>query len=313
MKSHRMLAAVLLGGLLLLGCGGGQAAETDVEPPGEPPADIAALAERLEAKPAAEATTFSNPAGITATGEFISPVRSNLVPRVKGRVQTVRVEEGQEVAKGQPLLQLETNYFGPELDRTEAELARAQAVFSEASADYQRKQGLFEKGSVPQAVFDRSKAGYEQARAAVSAAEASAELARRRLADAVLYSPIDGVVAERRVDVGERLSESTVAFVIVQLSPLRLRFDLPERQLPVVEEGQRVRAQVAPYAGEVFEGRVVVTGKVIDATSRTFSVEAEFSNRERKLRPGLFARVELETAADGSVSVSDESAELGDA
>jgi len=313
MKIHRMLAGVVLATSLLSSCGGGEATETGVETPREEPEEIAALAERLQERPFSETTGPADPTGIAATGEFVSPVRSRLVAKVKGRVRVVLVEEGQEVAKGQPMLELETDYLRPELDRAEAELTRARAALNEATSEYDRKQGLFQKESIPQAVFDRSKGSYEQAGATVGAAEASVEMARRRLADAVLYSPIDGVVAERMADVGERLGDATVAFVIVQLSPLRLRFDLPESQLPNVAEGQRVRAQVAPYPGEVFEGRVVMAGKVIDATSRTFSVEAEFSNQDRRLRPGLFARVELETPAEASSLVDTELPEPTDA
>ena len=126
------------------------------------------------------------------------------------------------------------------------------------------------------------------------AIEAGLDLARQRLADAVLLSPIDGVVLERRTDVGERLSEGTVTFVVVQTAPLKLRFRVPERYLGAAEKGAKVRATVDPYPGERFEGTVSVVVGAMDPASRTFAVEALFANRDGRLRPGLFARVELE-------------------
>jgi membrane fusion protein (multidrug efflux system) len=113
----------------------------------------------------------------------------------------------------------------------------------------------------------------------------------------VLRSPIAGVVAERRTDVGERLGDNTVAFVVVQTAPLKLRFRVPERHLAAVHRGQVVSATVDPYPGEHFAGTVSVVGQVVDSASRSFFVESEFPNQDGRLRPGLFARVEL--ALDG--------------
>lgn len=113
----------------------------------------------------------------------------------------------------------------------------------------------------------------------------------------MLRSPIDGVVAEKRTDIGQRLGDNTVALVVVQTSPLKLRFRVPEKYLAEVHRGQEVKASVDPYPGQVFAGRVTVVGGVIDPATRSFTVETEFANRDGKLRPGLFARVEMEPNA----------------
>jgi membrane fusion protein (multidrug efflux system) len=94
--------------------------------------------------------------------------------------------------------------------------------------------------------------------------------------------------------VGERLGEASVAFVVEQTAPLKLRFRVPERYLATVHAGQGVAATVDPYPAEAFEGRVTLVGGSVDTASRTFLVEAEFPNRDGRLRPGLFARVQLE-------------------
>ena len=266
---------------------------------------VAAVASPSPAEPAAPGTAKSGatagaPAPETGplalTGEFVSLVRSDLVPRTGGRVGRVLVDEGRSVSKGQPLLELETDYLRLDLARAEADMKRADAAALDARRDLDRKTGLAQKGSVAQSTFDRSQSAADQAAAAQAAARANLDLARQRIDDAVLRSPVDGVVAERRTDVGERLTEGTVAFVVEQTAPLKLRFRVPERYLGAARTGLAVRATVDAFPGQAFEGKVSVVGGSVDPQTRTFLVEAEFPNRDHRLRPGQFARVEVDLA-----------------
>ncbi|MFL6278990.1 MAG: efflux RND transporter periplasmic adaptor subunit, partial [Vicinamibacterales bacterium] len=158
--------------------------------------------------------------------------------------------------------------------------------------DLERKKELVAKNSIPRATFDRSQATFEQANAAYAGANAQVALLRQQIADSTLRSPVNGIVAEKRTDVGARLGDAGVAFVFVQLSPLKLRFQVPERLLGKITVGDRVTARVDPYPGETFEGTIKTVGGVIDPKTRTMFAEAEFANRDGRLRPGLFARVE---------------------
>ena len=298
--TFRPRAVLLLLALAEAGCGRApQRAETSATP--HPlPADVRSV-EALAAPRAPDAPgTDALVAGgrLALTGEFVAPVRSDLVPRTGGRVARVLADEGQLVRKGQPLLEMETDYVKLDLARAEADLARANAAAKDAERDFDRKKGLATKGSVSQATYDRSQAGAEQATASRAAAQAALDTARQRLADAVLTSPVDGVVAARRTDVGERLGESTVAFVVEQTAPLKLRFRVPERYLASVKAGQAVKATVDPYPGTEFEGTLSLVGGSMDSATRTFLAEAEFANRDRRLRPGLFARVSLDVGAN---------------
>lgn len=271
-------------------------AATGTQPP-PLPADVQPIADASAAitdtsatagSAAADANTFS------ATGEFVSPVRSELSPKSPGRVQQVLVDEGARVRRGQPVLILESDYARLNLQAAEAEAARAKAARDEAARDLARKKELIAKGSIPQATFDRSQAVHEQTSAAFMAATAQASLLRQQIADSTLRSPVDGIIAEKRTDVGARLGDGGVAFVVLQLSPLRLRFQVPERYLGRVNPGDRVTARVDPYPNEAFVGVIKTVGGVIDPKTRTMFAEAEFANRDGRLRPGLFARVETQ-------------------
>ena len=90
-----------------------------------------------------------------------------------------------------------------------------------------------------------------------------------------------------------------MAFVIVRTRPLKLRFHLPERYLPAVRKGLAVKAYLEPYPGEAFAGRVHLVAQVIDPQSRSLAIEAVFPNADGRLRPGLFARIELELEGEG--------------
>lgn len=298
--------SLLVVALAMVACAkkdGAQASSTAQAPP--LPADVA--------KVSAVATTDAQSSGVTsttpgteplatavsggtiaATGEFVSPVRSELSAKLPGRVAAVYVDEGSRVSKGQPLLALETDYVRLNLQRAEADAARAKAMRDDAARDVERKKGLIATNAIPQATMDRSQTAFDQASAGYQSAQAQAALLRQQLADSVVRSPIDGVVAEKRTDVGQRLGDNTVAVIVAQTSPLKLRFSVPERYLSAVHRGQPVKATVDPYPGELFQGRVTVIGGVIDPATRSLLVETEFPNRDGKLKPGMFARVELE-------------------
>jgi RND family efflux transporter MFP subunit len=317
-KSLALAAALTIPMLAAAGCAkkadkpAQTTADTTAGKPAPPlPADVAQLAPpAAPASTAGGATSAASPAAtpgapgstppeatslaaLEPTGEFVSPSRSEVAPKEPGRVAAVYVDAGARVSRGQQLLTLETDYFKIDLQRTQADQARAKAAEDDARRDFDRKKGLLGNQSIPQSTYDRSQSAYEQAQAARASAEASVALARQHLDDAVMRSPMTGVVSERRTDVGQRLGEAGIAFVIEQTAPLKLRFSIPERYLGELKVGRTVNARVDPYPGETFTGRIKTVGGVIDPQTRTFFAEAEFANSDGRLRPGLFARVDL--------------------
>jgi membrane fusion protein (multidrug efflux system) len=301
MKRLPMMILILMMALLPFGCAKKDATASATTTQAAPalPSDVqnVAAAATTTSAPATttEAAGVASESGgtIVATGEFISPVRSELAVRVPGRVAKMYVDEGSRISRGQALLELETDYPRLNLEKAQADIARAASAEQDAQRDLNRKKELIAKESIPQATYDRSQAMFDQARAAKESAQAQANIFRQQMSDSTLRSPIDGVVAEKRTDVGQRLGEATVALVVVQTTPLKLRFRVPEKEISHVRQGQNVKATVDAYAGDVFQGKVAVVGGVIDPATRSFTVETEFPNRDGKLKPGMFARVEM--------------------
>lgn len=297
----RLLTVALLVVAALAACGRGSTGPGPEAAKQELPDNLKQVATELQqtAATAAAAAADGDQAAAqardeAASGEFQPRVEANVAPRIAGHVAAVLVDEGQSVAKGQVLLRFDSEYLRLDVERAEADLQRATAGLTEAERDFARKQELQAKGSVAQSAFDRSWGAHERAKADRAGAQATLDTARQRLSDADLRSPINGVVGRRQVQIGEQVDPGRVVFLVQQIAPLKLRFRLPERRLGSVHAGQSVQAQVDPFPGEVFAGRVTQVGGVIDSSSRTFFVEAEFDNRDNRLRPGLFARVRLQ-------------------
>src|SRR6185369_10264414 len=112
------------------------------------------------------------------------------------------------------------------------------------------------------------------------------------LADAVLYSPIGGTIRQRSANVGQYVSAGTPIVNVVQMNPVRLRTDVPEREALNIRTGMLVRVTIEGTS-TIHEGRVVRLSPSVDESNRTLLVETEIPNPSNVLRPGSFARAEI--------------------
>ena len=118
-------------------------------------------------------------------------------------------------------------------------------------------------------------------------------LARRSLSYALVFSPIDGYVAERTADLGEYVSPTSKVATIVRINPLRIRIDIPEQAIPEVRVGQSVSVTTSAWPDKNFSGRIARISPNVSPTSRTLTVEAEVENGSGVLKPGQFASVRI--------------------
>jgi multidrug efflux pump subunit AcrA (membrane-fusion protein) len=196
-----------------------------------------------------------------------------------------------------------------------AEVQAARAALDLAEKQLRRHESLLESGDVSRSAYDQQRAqrdqlreqyeaalngarqayaGVQTARAAAQAAEAQAQQARKATTDTVIYSPISGYVSERPADVGEYVSTQSKIATVVRTNPLRLRIDIPEQYITLVQTGQQVTVTTSAYADRQFGGRVARISPNVTAASRTLTVEAEVENGQNLLRPGQFATVRLQ-------------------
>jgi multidrug efflux pump subunit AcrA (membrane-fusion protein) len=194
------------------------------------------------------------------------------------------------------------------------EVANARVTLELAEKNLRRAEKLIESGDVSRASYDQQKAQRDQlkevyesalslarqnyaavmtARANVANAESQLGLARRALSYALVFSPIDGYVAERTADLGEYVSPTTKVATIVRTNPLRIRIDIPEQAIPEVTVGQSVSVTTSAWPDKNFSGRIARISPNVTASSRTLSVEADIENSSGALKPGQFATVRI--------------------
>lgn len=194
------------------------------------------------------------------------------------------------------------------------EVANARVALELAEKNLRRAEKLIESGDISRSFFDEQRAHRDQlkeqyesalslarqnyaavmtARANVANAESQLGLAQRNLSYALVFSPIDGFVAERTADLGEYVSPTTKVATIVRINPLRVRIDIPEQAIPEVNVGQSVSVTTSAWPNRNFSGRIARISPNVSQTSRTLTVEAEIENSSGVLKPGQFATVRI--------------------
>ena len=209
----------------------------------------------------------------------------------EGYVQQVYVDFGDKVKKGQLLAEMEQEELALEVEVQESALKQAEANFIRAQAEYTRAKELAAENLIPEQRLDTNEADYKVTEARVRTAEKILALARKRLHDTRIVSPVNGFVQERFINPGEYKQEASSLLELVVVNPLKLRSPVPERFAAVAETGMPLRVEVEALPGQVFEGILTRMAARVDHRTRSLLIEAEIPNPDGKLRPGYFARI----------------------
>jgi len=236
---------------------------------------------------------------VSATGTLQPLVSANVGSTVSGPVQEVLVDFNSQVRAGQVLARLDPTPFQQRIVQAQAQLAQAQAQAAVANSDYQRYVLLQQRGFASEQLMAQQRAARDTARAAVAQAAAQVATARTDLERSVIRSPIDGVVVDRQVNVGQPVAASLQAatlFVIAQdLSRLQANITVDEADIGEVDEGMAVRFTVDAFPEREFEGRVsqVRQQGVAESGVVSYTVVVEADNPGRQLLPGMTANAEI--------------------
>ena len=231
----------------------------------------------------------------TATAEILANRQSNMRSETAGRVVEVLVEAGDRAEEGQVLLRLDVGRPASAAQAANAAVAQSQARLSQAEREQARTKKLVQTGGLPEQRLDDAEDAVRLASAARDAARAEARLARRGLTDAVVRAPFGGTIVERAVELGEYLAPGSPMLTLADTSLLKARVLLDPREAIDVSVGSKALISVYARPGEVFAGKVVRVGEVIDSRTRRLPVEIEIDDHDGRLRPGLVARFAVET------------------
>jgi RND family efflux transporter MFP subunit len=144
--------------------------------------------------------------------------------------------------------------------------------------------------------------GARTADASLAGARVQTEIARKAVDDMSIRAPFPGFVSARPIAVGQYVALTSKIATVLRITPIKLELQVPESNAAQIRLGAEVEANVPGYPGRSFHGRVTAISPVVDTNSRTFSVEAEFSNADAVLKPGMFAtaRILLPGSSEGT-------------
>jgi RND family efflux transporter MFP subunit len=174
-----------------------------------------------------------------------------------------------------------------------AQSQAAQTQVSLAKQECDRADTLFSQGAIPKAEYDRMKSQCTAQLYQANAAQANADLAGKLAGDTIIRAPIDGIIGERMVNVGEYVQPPTKVASVFAIDPVRVSLSVPEPAVALVKEGQELRLEVSSFPDKTFPATVRFVSPALRVNTRDLIVEATAKNPNKELRPGMFAIARL--------------------
>jgi len=244
---------------------------------------------------------------VTATGTLNPVVNVQVGSQISGTIQKLFVDYNSNVAAGQVIAQIDPATFQANVHAAEGDLANAKAALELAQVNYRRAQELFAQKLIPQSDNDQSLATLHQAEAQVKIKESALAKAKVDLARCTIYSPVDGTVISRSVDVGQTVAASLSAPVLFtianDLSKMQIDANVAEADIGGVEVGQQAEFSVDAFPDRTFHGQVTQIRNSPTTVQNVVTYDAVIgvNNPELKLRPGMTANVAVITAQRNEV------------
>ena len=266
---HFYLPALLAAALAGSGC----KKESAPGAAGRPPGGFAVQAVVIEARAQAVSESLSL-VGTVAANEMVE-----IKSETDGTVEKILITEGQQVTQGDLLVKLDDSKFA-------AAVAEAEANFKLSEANHERSKQLFRDKLISQQEFDQIAAQFQ-------ANQAGLDLKRRQLRDTQIRAPFSGVVGARQISPGQVIGKNTTLTMLVDLDPVKVEVNVPERYLSQVALGQAMEFGVAAFPNDRFKGELYFISPQLDAATRTALVKARIPNPGHKLKGGMFANLAL--------------------
>ena len=243
---------------------------------------------------------------ISATGKVEANADriAHVSPRIAGKIVSVRASLGDAVAAGQPLATLDSVELGEALNRYRQ--SKTRLALAQSSMD--RIKTLVEKKIAARKDILQAETDYQMARTELHTDEERLSLygvapsdiknANHRKPLLPVRSPIGGIITEKHAIVGELADPSTSLYTVADLSSVWVMVDINEKDLAKVHRGQPAAVTVSAFPELKLKGRITYIADLVDEATRTVKARVEVANPGRKLKPEMFASVELALAAD---------------
>ncbi len=244
---------------------------------------------------------------LTVVGNLIGLQTVDVAPRTNGRLMSVMVQMGDPVRRGQLIAKIEDREIVEQVSQAEASQQVSKATIRQREADlnvaklnFDRSKNLYERQLLAKQALDDAESRYLAAEAQIDLSKAQLAQAEARLQELKINlqntnvtSPVDGFVGKRNVDPGAMVSQNTPIASVVDISKLKMVVNVVEKDIRLVTVGDSGDVDVDAYPGEKFHGRIARVAPVLDPATRTATMEIEIANNDKRLKPGMYARVSL--------------------
>lgn len=243
---------------------------------------------------------------VTATGTIESATQVDVGTQVTGIIDKLYADYNSVVKKGELIAEIEKTLLQSDLASAEANVESARLTYEYNLTNYNRDKALHDKKLISDYEFQTTKKDLEVSKTAYDKAKADKVRAAKNLNYAEIYSPIDGIVISREVEVGQTVvSNMSVAnlYTIADLDSMQVIGDVDEADIGRVKVGQKVTFSVDAYSEELFEGKVtqVRLNPTTESNVVTYEVVVAAKNPDHKLIPGLTANLTIYTLSDENV------------
>jgi RND family efflux transporter MFP subunit len=288
----RTLWVVLICASLAGGCRHGQSVE---KPP--TPVRAQAVEEQAGGGGVRYSAVISPYAQVELTFKVGGYIREILQVRgADGRLRDAH--QGDVFTKGTVLARIREKDFIERVNQAKAQLAQVQASLQKAEQDWGRATNLFATQSMTKPDYDAARAQFDEAQARVAGARAQLEEARLDLQYCALTTPMDGVVLQRKIEVGTLATPGLVGFVFADLSFVKVVFGVPDVMLARLQLGSPLAIVTESVRGVAFTGRITAIAPAAESSSRVFNVEVTVPNPRLQLKVGAIASLQI---ADGKL------------
>ena len=230
---------------------------------------------------------------VTFTGSIEGTQSAVISSTASGRVVEMLVEDGTYVTKGTPLLRMDAVAANNAVRSATSSVRQARVKYDNDAMAYNRQAELYAQGAVAVQQLDAARTQMIVAESDLETAQATLADAQKQVADATVVSPVDGLVANRKVTRGQILSPSDAAMTVEQMNDVYVTCQVEQQYVAYIVPGLAVDVRVDAYPDRVFSGTVEIVNPAADKDSRMFLVKARVPNGDFALKPGMFVRVSI--------------------
>ncbi|MBO8137996.1 MAG: efflux RND transporter periplasmic adaptor subunit [Desulfotomaculum sp.] len=232
---------------------------------------------------------------INFSGKIKAVQSADLVSKVPGKVDRVHVDIGSEVKAGQVLVSLSADDLAANVEAAAAAVEKAQVEYELAQQNYQRGKELFANNAISEAAYQNQYEGpFKRAQVGLKTAEAGLKKAKAAYEDMFLKAPFAGVITARNINPGEMASQQQALVTLVNLDRVVVEGSVDEYQVNKLKTGQVAKIKVPAIPGKIFEGKVTNIALAADPGTKSYTVKVQVDNRDRQLKPGMFAEVHID-------------------